>query len=1380
MSRRLHRAFVLVIVLATVAAMVPAGSGAAPAEAIETIASRNERERIVTSPEDDVGYVAGELIVRFTPEVGRQIAVQSNTLDKLDAVGVSALDDLGARYGLQAVQPVFRQQVREQADAAQEHLLPTPSLGDVYRLVFPAEVDVEQLAVDYSANLNVVYAEPNYIAEIDTTPDDTYYAQQWGLTKINAPAAWDVQTGTLGIVIAIIDTGVDMDHPDLNGKIWNNPGETLDGVDNDGNGLIDDLHGYDWVNGDTDPQDDNGHGTHCAGISAAETDNAQGVAGVCWNCSVMPLKAFQSSGRGSYADIAAAINYAANKGAHVINMSFGSYADSQVVKDALENAYGTAVLVASAGNDNSLAKHYPAAYPWVIGVAATDGDDKKAGFSNYGTWVDVSAPGVNIYSTLFDDTYAGWSGTSMAAPFVSGLAALLVAEHPTWSKELIRGQLYQSTDNIDALNPLYVGKLGTGRINAGTALSLVPVPDIHYQSNAVGDGTGDGDGIVDAGESITLTVTLKNYWDSATNVTATLSTLDGWTTISDGTASFGGISAYASMNNQSNPFAFSADSNTPNNHDITFQLDVYADNGYHNTDSFYLTVQRGTEVSGILGSNATWTSDREYIVTGNILVPDGITLTIEAGTTVRFDPATAIQVDGNLFAVGSAGEPILFTSNSLAQSSGDWIGLLLNGTSSSQIELEYTITEYAGKFDGAYDPYGGGIRVLRDGNVSISNSIIRYNGFGGIGIGYYACGTPPTIQRNSILLNGTGNQYYSGGIFMRSGCASYSVDIDYNLIWGNNTDGVKLTDYTWATFDMHHNTLYGNEPYDVEILHTTQSISATLNYWGTDDGDQISSQIYDYYDSFTLGEVLYDPYYEAPSSSAPPILYELQIAVEDLGAIPLPGTPVGNEMMTVTLDFSAPMTTSVVPNLTFGVEDPYTQHRIENGQWISSTRWVGNYEVDVTTGDGINTFRIADARSADGFFAIPTDTRFQFTIQTAGTEAMLLQAAAGYGHVALSWPESDIPDLAGYNVYRSPVTNTNYTDTPLNDVLLTSRAYTDTEITNGTIYYYKYTVVDTGFGESGYSNEASATPNDPTSPTTPVVLDEGHCTCSTTALSGYWSAEDPESGIAEYEYGIGTTPGTVNVVNWTSVGTATQVTKSGLNLSDGVTYYINVKARNGVGTWSSVGSSDGILVSSGCPAADFSANPTSGYRPLDVQFTDQTTGSTLSRLWKFGDGATSTVTNPLHSYVTTGTFTVTLTVTGSVASNTRVKPAYITVDEPPPTAEFTANPAAGVRPLLVSFTDTSTGLVDSWSWSFGDGVTSTLQHPTHTYTSAGAYTVTLTVSGLGGADTEVKVDCIEVREEHDVFLPLVLRAHASGDVSIGQWSRPGRRIWKPE
>jgi len=271
-----------------------------------------------------------------------------------------------------------------------------------------------------------------------------------------------------------------------------------------------------------------------------------------------------------------------------------------------------------------------------------------------------------------------------------------------------------------------------------------------------------------------------------------------------------------------------------------------------------------------------------------------------------------------------------------------------------------------------------------------------------------------------------------------------------------------------------------------------------------------------------------------------------------------------------------------------------------------------------------------------------------------------------------------------------------------------------------------------------FGSETAATPNDYSSPSQPVVSDDGSCTPYTDHLYATWLSTDPDSGIAEYQYSIGTWAGGTDVINWTSTGTNTEVNRTGLSLIDGVTYFFNAKAKNGVGAWSLVGNSDGILVSAGCPSVSFSADPTSGNRPLSVQFTDQSVGSVISHFWEFGDGIISTEINPSHTYYTTGSFTVTLIVTGTVSTNQKTIPACINVGEAPPVADFLGSPREGVAPLNVVFTDTTTGFVDAWLWDFGDQFTSTETSPSHSYTEAGTYTVTLSTSGPGGGDTEIK------------------------------------------
>jgi thermitase len=279
---------------------------------------------------------------------------------------------------------------------------------DVLKVTVPTG-KVAQAISSLSDCRGVAYVEPDYFVWMtDILPNDPGWGDQYGLRAIRAPKGWELDTGSAAVTIAIVDTGVDLGHVDLAGKI---------------------VPGYDFVNNDTVPQDDNylSHGTHVAGIAAAITNNAVGVAGVSWGARIMPVKVLDAYGNGSYANVAAGIIWAAGNGAEVINLSLGGYYPSSVVKDAINYAYAKGVtLVAAAGNSGTNFVLYPARYPHVIAVAATDGSNKHAFFSNYGPEVDVSAPGVGIYSTTIGSSYGYLSGTSMSTAFVSGLASILI------------------------------------------------------------------------------------------------------------------------------------------------------------------------------------------------------------------------------------------------------------------------------------------------------------------------------------------------------------------------------------------------------------------------------------------------------------------------------------------------------------------------------------------------------------------------------------------------------------------------------------------------------------------------------------------------------------------------------------------------------------------------------------------------------------------------------------------------------------------------------------------------------------------------------------------------------------------------------------------
>jgi len=342
-------------------------------------------------------------------------------------------------------QPVAAARVQEVL--AQVGAVPLGQVGslDVQRLAVPLGQEASAVAA-LQGNPAVAFAEPDRRIGAALEPDDPHYAGKWWWEAIRAAIAWDVTTGSGAVVIAIVDTGVDVDHPDLAAKI---------------------VPGYDFVNGDSDPDDDHGHGTHVAGIAAAVTNNGAGVAGTSWGAHIMPLKVLAADGYGYSSDVAEAIAYAVDHGAQIINLSLGDTEPSSTIAAATEYAYeGGALTAAAAGNNGRRILFYPAANDHVVGVAATTDVDTRASFSNYGPHVDVAAPGVGIYST-YPGTYSAKSGTSMATPFVSGLATLVWSVNPALTAAQVQSVIEGSADDLG--DPGRDDSFGWGRINAAQA-----------------------------------------------------------------------------------------------------------------------------------------------------------------------------------------------------------------------------------------------------------------------------------------------------------------------------------------------------------------------------------------------------------------------------------------------------------------------------------------------------------------------------------------------------------------------------------------------------------------------------------------------------------------------------------------------------------------------------------------------------------------------------------------------------------------------------------------------------------------------------------------------------------------------------------------------
>lgn len=607
--------------------------------------------------------------------------------------------------------------------------------------------DVQQVMANVRALDNVVLAEYDYMyAAADTTLIDSNtvaeavqgnasWQDQWYLRSGNLQKSWDLLRtrgiaagGDSSVVVAVIDTGVDYTHEDLKDNIWVNTKEIPgNGIDDDGNGYIDDVYGVDLETGRDSGMDDNGHGTHVAGIIAA-ANNHIGVVGLAYNVKLMPIKAGMASGFFNQSQIAKGILYAYNNGADVINMSFGGSASTIAVQDALETAYTRCVLVAAAGNDGApneglLARPtYPAALSYVMGVMSVDMRGVESGFTNYDVAAynsveyEVYAPGSQILSTIPGNRYATWSGTSMAAPYVSAMAALLRSAYPdtnTYPTKFIYGQI-AATGGRSAIccDPEHHGVHNLPKIvDIYNALTQLPKPEVSAADFLVFDDKSlsdqnNGDGVIDAGETVALAFTLRNRWGAAKDVTLSLDAKSQagidcpYIQFLTNNVNYGNVGTYASIDygkTKEGTFVTGVDADKsllvkiaddcPNDYIIALNITVTAKNDldaddtkvYSSEAKTTINVRRGTLLPSIITEDMTLTKDHYYILPNATLIQEGVTVTVEPGTQLQFwtdDPhdayadtaITYLKVDGTLLCNGSEDEHIrMFPSELMSQ-----------------------------------------------------------------------------------------------------------------------------------------------------------------------------------------------------------------------------------------------------------------------------------------------------------------------------------------------------------------------------------------------------------------------------------------------------------------------------------------------------------------------------------------------------------------------------------------------------------------------------------------------------------------------------------------------------------------------------------------
>ena len=1067
----------------------------------------NNNDRPRDPRADQMNFVPNEVLVKFKDEV----ILKAGT--NLKSAGISSVDQILKANNAGTLEKLFptakRLKSAKIVKDPQGREMIIPNLDNIYKITIPQQkstgsspANIFQFIEELKALPEVEYAEPNFVYSIGDfkaagpemtmleainqptntnlpsaatglVPNDPLYNSQWGIPATKIDVVWNTTTGDSAAIIAILDTGVDWQHPDLAANIWNNKLEIPgNGIDDDGNGLIDDIRGWDYINNDNNPMDDNSHGTHVAGITAAVGNNGIGIAGVNWKARIMPIKVFQSSGRGDAATIAMGITYAANKGATVINMSFGSYTESLTMKNALANAYATAVLVAAAGNDGLCigpglcpdkqlgAPMYPGGYSFVLGVEANTKSD-LAGFSNFDQDgpvfsiypdlynYELKAPGSSILSCVPGGNYREYNGTSMAAPLVAGAVSLYRKQKPAESQELLFGN--------------FINSIGQ-HIDLEKALNIIPVPNLQIVSYTLNDTIdGDKDGRPDVGETIEIKVKVRNTWGQANDVkvgiefgefedqtTATIQTAE---------AMIGAVSAYATKENViSLKLKLATDIN--DGRDIIFKLKTwFGDHQGEKSQNITINIENGVELKGIISQNLTLYADKQYIITDNIAVPIGVTLTIKPGTFLKFGDGKRMVVAGNVIAVGTRDSLITFTKRN---NGSGWSGMSIE--SSSLFKVEYSVIEYANTNWELYF-------IQSQGTNKFLNCIFRNSR------GY-----------NSTLAILSENSCFYNNITFFPLLLNSQYLINNNVI--NNTNTYNALFFAGAICEPvinKNNNIFSNISSffnkEYNISHSSSGFSVVKLdslYYGTTNLDKINDAIIDFPERgqgvwFDISKKM-----NRPSIEAHGIVWKVLVNGKDAQDEYDQLDPLGVGKQKFEVYFNRAMDLKYPPTVSMGVRYPYSQTSIaENGTWSAdSTIYTVYKNVNLLTGDGINTIRVVGAKDMD-HFEIPTeDRRFRVIVSAANSASAEYMATPGLGKVKLEWNNSGLSDGLGFNMYRMEHVNDTVLTKPvlINSTLITDTLYTDFAVTPNKKYYYYYKILRTNLSETDSSKVVSATP----------------------------------------------------------------------------------------------------------------------------------------------------------------------------------------------------------------------------------------------------------------------------------------------------------------
>lgn len=1083
----------------------------------QVVSNNNEDEVNKVDTRFAQDFVPGQVLVKFKDESSIQVRRVNG---KYRSASISAVDQLLQSYGVDDMEKLFpeekvakpKSKLRKRK-AYNGTIVEEKNLDKVYWIktnVLRPDSTL-QLIEQLKAMDDVEYAEPNYYAYITadgismasnytstttTTPikvakaeteqsvicsspeQNPLYSQQWGIKALNIDQLWDKPIiNKKRPVIAILDTGVDINHPDLVDNIWTNPreGEGETAYDDDNNGFVDDLHGWNFIDNYFEVPDRNSHGTHVAGIAAA-ADNGVGIIGANPLALIMPVKVMNDRGQGDIATICRGIKYAADNGADVINMSFGSRALSSSEKGALEYAFLSSILVASAGNNGSEiydenilwpGTSYPAAYYLVLGIQATSSGGELAGFSNYdpdgpifsedgadGRNYEIKAPGDEILSTIPDGGYKNMNGTSMSSPLFAGAVSALQMVKEYSSRDVLFGDLIHL--NADFAQ---IYSDDTPRM-----------PKIDVCAIEIDDSEGNNDGQVDVGETISFSPVLRNTWADATDIRLKL-TVDeqyqDFVEILNPKVDFGwSLSAYGSAKAKT-PIKVRFADNIGNDTRIKFSLEAsYNENEETISKEIYTTISNLTKISGIIKKDTIFTADKVWFVNDDLAILKGVTLTIEAGTNVKVGRNKTIKSLGKLKAKGEPAKKIIFEG-----------------------DVFYIETHNSEDFDSNNSIYENPIDTLYHCsliNMSASaTSIIPF---------MFDCDV------NEMVSGSRNNMCFSSSLSIINKTRYpyahyYKCNVDETSYYNIVNNGISTSSYfdmmppiTYSDLRCHN--YFNNKTYYGRFLaYKTDSPSVDHSdfpsYLGTSREDLIRPYIYEMGNGGGFGTIDLSNMPDRPYAEAHGIVWKVVVNGKDAQDEFEDLTPLGVGRHKFEVYFNRPMNVAVAPKISFGVREPYTQHAVtEDGSWSADSLIYTAYftVTGKTSSDGLNRIYVYGAEDNE-YFEIPYEkTRFNINIQAAGSMATGFAGEAGLGKVTLTWnnDENDFDDAMGFNLYRYTMVN----DSTASDTLMVNKEiidletteYIDYDVTPGTTYYYLYKVLSTDLREYDVSNTVAVTP----------------------------------------------------------------------------------------------------------------------------------------------------------------------------------------------------------------------------------------------------------------------------------------------------------------